>query len=353
MENHVSKYLYDYLKRFSLLHPAQSGFRQGHSCQTALINIIDKWLKEMNDGNINLAVLLDFKKAFDVVDHDILCEKLAIYGFDNTAISFFKSYLSERTQQVQIGNVYSEKLHIKYGVPQGSILGPLLFILYINDLPLYMKNCCIDMYADDSTLHLSCDNFKSLQSKVQEDLFQVEKWCNDNCMFINANKTKFMIIGTKQKAMSLNNEGCLTINDQVLQSSTCEKLLGVQIDPSLSWVDQINSICSKISSRLYLLSKIKRYLNYDSRKLFYNGYILPLIDYCCLVWGSCRKEDLSRILKLQKRAARLILDTDPFAPSAPLFKQLTWMTVEQRIIYHKSVLLHKCINKDAPSYLVS
>ncbi|VDI69371.1 Hypothetical predicted protein [Mytilus galloprovincialis] len=114
LEKHVSKHLYDYLKRLDLLHPAQSGFRQEHSCQTALINIIDKWIQDMNDGNINLAVLLDFKKAFDVVDHDILCKKLEIYGFDNTAVSFFKSYLNERTQQVQIGNAHSEKLYIKY-----------------------------------------------------------------------------------------------------------------------------------------------------------------------------------------------------------------------------------------------
>ena len=281
LEKHVSKHLYDYLKRLDLLHPAQSGFRQEHSCQTALINIIDKWIQDMNDGNINLAVLLDFKKAFDVVDHDILCKKLEIYGFDNTAVSFLKSYLNERTQQVQIGNAHSEKLYIKYGVPQGSILGPLLFILYINDLPIYMQNCCTDLYADDSTLHLSGNCYQTLQSKVQEDLHGVEEWCNDNNMFINKNKTKYMIIGTKQRAMPHYNESCLTINNQVIQSSTCESLLGIKIDPSLTWTNQIDVICSKISSRLYLLLKIKKFLNLDSRKLFYIGFILPLIDYCC------------------------------------------------------------------------
>ena len=220
----------------------------------------------MNDGNINinLAVLLDFKKAFDVVDHDILCQKLFIYGFDETTISFFKSYLSDRTQQVYIGSVCSEQLPIKYGVPQGSILGPLLFILFINDLPLYIKNCCTDLYADDSTIHLAGKDFITLQSTVQEDLLSVEDWCNDNNMFINTNKTKYMIIGTKQKVMSLNMENVLTINNEILESSICESLLGVKIDPTLNWNNQIDFICSKISSRLYLLLRIKKFFNLDS-----------------------------------------------------------------------------------------
>lgn len=351
-EKHVSTHLYRYLSKYEVLHQSQSGFRQNHSCQTALINIVDKWLQEMNDGNINLSVLLDFKKAFDTVDHDILCRKLIIYGFSDVSVSFFKSYLKNRTQQVQIGNTCSNKMSIKYGVPQGSTLGPLLFILYINDLPLYMKNCCFDLYADDSTMHLSGKCFQTLQSLVQEDLNNVEQWCGDNNMFINPNKTKYMVIGTKNKVAPYYNESVLRIENEMIQISSCEKLLGIKIDPSLTWTSQIEVICSKISSRLYLLLKIKKFLNLDARKLFYNGYILPLIDYCCITWSGCHADDLERILKLQKRAARVILDTDPLTPSKPLFDKLGWMTVEQRIKYHKSILAFKCIKNDAPSYLV-
>ena len=190
-----------------------------------------------------------------------------------------------------------------------------------------------------------------IQLKVQNDLNNVEEWCHENNMFINARKTKYMIIGTRQKILSLEDEIFLEINSEVLQNSMCEKLLGVKIDPNLTWTNQIDQICSKISSCMYLLSKIKKFLDVESRKMFYNGYILPIIDYCCIVWSGCNNEGLHRILKLQKRAARMILDTDPLAPSLPLFKKLGWMTVEDRIRYHKYLLTYKCIKKEAPSYL--
>ena len=351
LEKHISKHMYKFLSKHNLLHPAQSGFRPGHSCQTALINIVDKWLEAMDNGNVNIAVLLDLKKAFDVVDHEILLKKLNIYGCNDSTLCFFKSYLSGRTQQVKIGNTKSKKLYVCYGVPQGSILGPLLFILYINDLPLYIKNSASDMYADDTTIHLCGRDLKTLECKMQADLFEIQKWCDNNNMFINCNKTKCMVIGTRQNCNARANDPVLYINDNILQNSPCEKLLGVKIDSHLCWGKQVDLVCSKISSRIYLLSKIKKFLNLESRKLYYSGFILPLMDYCCVIWGNCYTENLNRILKLQKRAARLILDADPLAPSAPLFQKLGWMRIEDRILYHKCILIFKCLQNNAPSYL--
>lgn len=352
IERHVAHHVYLFLSEFKLLHPAQSGFRPNHSCQTALINIIDKWLQEMNNGNINLAVLVDFKKAFDVVDHMILCQKLEVYRFCDNTVNFFKSYLSERTQQVKLCNVFSEKRNIEFGVPQGSILGPLLFVLFINDLPLYIKNCTTDLYADDSTLHLSGKNVYMLEKEMQNELNSVEVWCRENNMYINTSKSKCMLIGTKPKLSTIEIQPRLEIFSEFLNVSACEKILGIQIDANLIWKEQIDMICKNISSRIYLLSQIKSFLNLETKKIFYNGYILPLIDYCCIIWGGCNNDSLDRILKLQKRAARLILDTDPLAPSAPLFKQLGIMTVQLRIKYHKYLLLHKTLKGDAPEYLI-
>ena len=316
IEKHISRHMYQYLAKYNLLHDAQSGFRSNHSCQTALINIIDKWIEEMNNGNDNVVILLDLKKKkkkkkkkafeFDVVDHDIMAKKFEIYGFNEKALTLFNSYMINITQQVQIGNALSDKCPVKYGVhvPQGSIFGPLLFILYINDLPLSISNCNTDMYADDSTIHISGGNISDIQTKVQEDLNRIELWCKDNNMFINCNKTKCITVGTKQKLAFQNEELYWTINSEQLQHSACEKLLGIKIDSNLNWKNQIDQVCSKISSKIYL-SKIKKYLNLESMQLFYLGYILPLIDYCCVVWGNCSNEGLNRILKLQKKNSKI------------------------------------------------
>jgi hypothetical protein len=158
--------MYQYLAKYNLLHDAQSGFRSNHSCQTALVNIIDKWIEEMNNGNVNVVILLDLKNAFDVVDHDIMGNNLEIHGFNEKALALFNSDMTNRAQQVQIGNALSNKCPVKYGVSQVSILWPLLFILYINYLPLSISNCNIDMSADDSTIHISEENILNYGARI-------------------------------------------------------------------------------------------------------------------------------------------------------------------------------------------
>ncbi len=169
-ERHVCSQLYNYLNKSKLLHDTQSGFRMGHSCQTALTRLIDEWLKHLDDGEIVGTVFLDFSKAFDLVNHDILLEKLQCYQIGEQTYTWIQSYLESRTQEVVYRSIKSHKCEIKYGVPQGSILGPLLFLIYVNDLPLHVNQSSLDLYADDSTLHNHEKNLLSLENQIQEDI---------------------------------------------------------------------------------------------------------------------------------------------------------------------------------------
>ena len=188
-----------YVSEFNLLQKEQSGFREHHSCMTALTKMTEAWLSEMDSGNLTGTVLLDFSKAFDLVSHNILIHKLKVYKFSEQTLTLLKSYLLDRKQEVRIGKSTSEKRNILAGVPQGSVLGPLLFILFINDLPLHIEHSNIDIFADDATLHNSSKDIRNINNDLQVDVNNVLQWCKQNNMVLNENKTKGLLIGTSQR----------------------------------------------------------------------------------------------------------------------------------------------------------
>ena len=215
-----------YLDQHTLLHKNQSGFRKNHSTESALILMTDTWLKAINEGKLVGCAMIDFRKAFDLVDHQLLLKKLRIYKFSDMSLSWFKSYLDNRTQQVVINNSSSNSGEVMCGVPQGSILGPLLFLLFINDLPLSLTNCpvSVDLYADDTTLYSFALDKISLERNIQKALDSVHTWCLENGMLINIDKTKLMLIASRQKRSSLADTDLkLTYNNLDLKISTNEQ----------------------------------------------------------------------------------------------------------------------------------
>ena len=186
-EKHVHEPLMNYLEKYKLLYDTQSGFRLNHSCEIALLHMVEKWLNILDNSELVGIILVDFRKAFDLVDHSILMKKLELYKFNQVSINWFRSYLSDRKQIVSFKNIVSARETVKYGVPQGSILGPLLFLLFINDLPLHTK-VRTDLYADDATLYEIKRSKQEIKRKLQLAIKDLATWCKQNGMIINTEK---------------------------------------------------------------------------------------------------------------------------------------------------------------------
>ena len=352
VEKHVTKHLFAYLKKYDILHKSQSGFRKNHSCNTALLGLLDKWLKNIDKGEITGAVFFDLRKAFDVVDHEILLQKLKSHKFDDRTMEWMTSYLSNRRQCIVDKTATSSLQQVKSGVPQGSVLGPVLFLIFINDMPLYINEAYAEIYADDTTVHTAHKDQNIVQVRLQSSSTNFNFWCIVHKMFVNLTKTSSMSIGSRQN-LSNNDELSITIDNEDISNVDNQKLLGIFIDETLSWDKQIDSVCLNITRRITLLKLLSKYVDMANLKLYYNSYILPIFDYGCMIWGQCSTYNINRLLRLQKRAARIILQADFMTPSKQMFQELGWLTFTNRVEYHICVMVFKSLNGQAPDYLSS
>ena len=351
LERHVSDCLLYYLNENKLLHKTQSGFRSQHSCETALTHMIDSWLEALDHGQMVGLVLVDFKKAFDLVDHKILLQKLEMYGIKDETLQWFTSYLTERRQQVKVNNSISSFKPVSCGVPQGSILGPLLFLIFINDLPLYTINVLTDLYADDTTLYFIHSSQDIIEQNLQIALNELQTWCRNNGMVLNSAKTKVMFVTTNQKRQRLNNDKLkLFYNDDVLQTINNDKILGVFVDNNLTWSEHVKHVTKKIATNIWLLSKIKAFLSKEHRIQFYKSYIQPHIDFCSIVWGSASEANKLKIYRLQKRACRVILDYN-VDNSREAMKSLKIQSVYDRLFLRKAKFMFKVFHESVPIYI--
>ena len=349
-ERHLTNQIKHFLQENNIIHKYQSGFREKHSCHTALTRIIDDWLDAIDNGMYVGALFLDLRKAFDLVDHEILLHKLKLYNFSINSIEIIRSYLTSRHQIVKIGNNESSRRLIRSGVPQGSILGPILFLIYINDLSFQIKDSMVDLYADDSTLYTKGVSLQKIEHNLQISLNKVTNWCTKNNMAINAQKTKCMVLGSSTK-LRKSNEMNMYVNNVRIQNVNSHKLLGVILDESLTWNLQVDAVVKKVNSKIALLKRINYFLNEHMRILFYNAYILPVFDYCCSIWGKGTQKHQKKMTILQKRAAKIILFKPFTTPSNKLFKELDWLTFENRCKYQTAVLVYKSLHDLTPYYI--
>ena len=242
-ERIIHDQFYHYLTNHNLLTKCQSGFRASHSTVTALLETTNKWSVNIDNGLLNGVVFIDLKKAFDTIDHKILLQKLAHYGVDQNSSTWFRSYLSDRTQRCHVNGHLSSNQSIKFGVPQGSIIGPLLFLVYINDLPNCLNDGSSSMYADDTNISFQSSNLDELEKIMISDLSRLNIWLKANRLSLNIAKTEYMIIGTRQKLITQDlNKINVRVDDTPIKRVQHTKSLGLIIDDNLQWKNHINAL---------------------------------------------------------------------------------------------------------------
>lgn len=351
-EKIVYDQLYDYLNKYDILAVNQSGFRNLHSTVTALIEATDKWSLELDQGRFNGIVFIDLQKAFDTIDHTILIAKLNNYGIDNKSLKWFSSYLSQRSQQCSINGALSSPCEVSLGIPQGSNLGPLLFLIYINDLPNCLSEATPRMFADDTSISVASDSISELELILNKELEKIHGWLTANRLSLNVAKTEFMVMASRQKLtahgdLSIN----LQINNQNIKNVEKAKTLGITIDKNLNWSAHVKELTSKISSAINVLKRSRPYLTTQSAIQVYNALILPHFDYCSQVWDGLGVTLTNRLQKLQNRAARAITRSNYDIRSKDILKDLNWSTLNIRRKKQKAILMYKTMNGLTPRYL--
>ena len=291
--------IYDQMEAYfeTILSPNQCGFRKGFSAQHCLISLIEKWKKSIDNGGAFGALMTDLSKAFDCLSHELLIAKLEAYGFDEKSLKLIYNYLSNRKQRVKINNSYSSWREILYGVPQGSILGPLLFNIFICDMFYFLENHELANYADDSTPYSAKRNHKLVIEELETSSSILFKWLQTNYMKVNTDKSHLLLSGNVSLTSNIDNKLIESENEQVL--------LGVTIDSNLSFEKHINNLCKKASQKLNALARISGYINLQKRRVIMKSFIISQFGYCLLSWMFHSKRLNNEINSIHERALRI------------------------------------------------
>ena len=350
-EKIVYDQLYQYLNDNQLLSSCQSGFRSLHSTLTAFLEATNNWSVNIDNGFLNGVVFIDLKKAFDTIDHEIILRKLSYFGADQATAKWFQSYLSNRTQRCNVNGNLSTASTVTCGVPQGSILGPLLFLMYINDLPNCLRVAAPRMFADDTSITLSAKTVADLKPAVTSELNNLTCWLRANKLSLNVAKTELMIIGSRQRLNAQCEEINISIDDRTIKRVDHTKSLGLTIDAQLSWSKHVDEISKKVSSAIGALKRIRPFIPTDVAVQIYNALILPHFDYCSPVWDGMSGCLCDKLQKLQNRAARVITQSPFDTSSNLLLAMLKWEKLSLRRKKQKALIMYKTLNELAPDYL--
>ena len=354
MEKIVACQMMKYLNKFNILYEHQYGFRSGRNTSQPLIQLINKVYQGLNSktSEYTVSVFIDLKKAFDTCNISILVKKLEHYGFRGISSKWFSSYLNERTQYVEINGEKSSLKEITHGVPQGSVLGPILFLLYINDLPNAIE-IFSSLFADDTIFVNSNKDLKTLEESTNIQLERAKIWFQSNKLSLNISKTKYIVFRTNRMA-NVNPEFKITIGDREVEriGNDCNlksfKFVGVHLDENMSWEHHINHVINKISSSNYALNQLKKFVPISIRKTIYNSLVKPHIEYAITCWGNTKCEGMKRLVTKQKQAIRNVANAKFNAHVDPLLGTLKILNIEDTIKCHTAEFVKSLFTEKLP-----
>ena len=341
LEALVHDQLYTYIENNNLLNNRQYGFRKNKSTSMALATLLDDLALNLNDNDPPTAVFIDLKKAFDTLNHEILLNKLTSHGIVGKPLLWIKDYLTNRQQCVLANGTKSDTAPITTGVPQGSILGPLLFILYINDLPLHLENVCTQLYADDTIIYTANKSQETSHKTIQKALTDLSDWCTTNKLTINIQKTKVLHFrGGRRKQYPTQHQTPLLLNNTPLDTVEHYTYLGTTLDHKLSGEQQVKKVTQTANCRLTTLAKIRKNIDTKTTNLLYKTMVLPILEYNSAIYNFTTAQNSQKLQRIQNRAIRIITKTDKTTSTTELQNKLKLQPLHRRWQNQLLTLMH-------------
>ena len=355
-EKIVLSQLTKYLNENKLFSPNQSAYRPHHSTETALLKITSDLLTAMDQGQVSILTLLDLSAAFDTIDHDILLRRLEhVFGIGGVALSWFRSYLSKREQIVVVDGIQSDKSCLQYGVPQGSVLGPVLFLLYMKPLDDVLLEHSVSghSFADDTQLSKSClvADIGPAISQVETCLLDVKSWMTENKLKLNDDKTEALIVKSNRTTFPNVPPTCILVGQSEISFSEEAKNLGVTLSCDMSMETHVTNVCKSAYIELRRISSIRKFLTVHATQTLVCSFVLSKLDYCNSLLSGCPKYLIDKLQMVQNSAARLVLKRRKREHVQPLLKQLHWLPIQSRIDYKLSTLCFNFFCCTSPDYL--
>lgn len=341
-EKVIHKRISTHLETIKFLYEHQYGFRPQSSTLSAVIDLVTKIDTKIDQKNICLGIFIDLKKAFDTVSHSLLLAKLKNIGISGSAYALLESYLSNRIQIVKIGNICSSPRKIECGIPQGSILGPLLFLIYVNNISNIGLTGHVTLYADDTCLFYFGKKMKEIVDQAQKDLVNYNIWCQCNLLTINTKKTSFMIFSAKNKNIS--DFSPIKIDNDIIQRSHKEKYLGIFLDDRLTWTPHIQTIRNKLLCVIGSLRRISSCIPQKVRQMIYNSLVKSKLDYLIEIWGGAAKTNLKPLQIAQNKVIKILFGYDRLTHTQTLYRDTKIHNIKQTYALNTCTLIKKILD---------